>query len=205
MSCRFLHKVNSANAPISTVNLILGQLQRKCLCSFIFLNFCFLFFSDDYRTLLGERIPYHKLGHKSLELFIQSVPSLITSRGPNGEMFVDAQVSEKTAHISSMVQKQKTAAPKKKVRITQAPRFNRAVTQPPPNTTKWRPKRNPYVGAPRKTYQQSSRLSAVSHNQFVSGGGYARPRVPSKVVVPERSEVNAQISQFYVLKHHFLV
>ncbi|XP_063926404.1 tudor domain-containing protein 7 isoform X2 [Zophobas morio] len=150
---------------------------------------------DDYRTLLGERIPYHKLGHKSLELFIQSVPSLITSRGPNGEMFVDAQVSEKTAHISSMVQKQKTAAPKKKVRITQAPRFNRAVTQPPPNTTKWRPKRNPYVGAPRKTYQQSSRLSAVSHNQFVSGGGYARPRVPSKVVVPERSEFNT-------VKHH---
>ncbi|XP_044261452.1 tudor domain-containing protein 7-like isoform X2 [Tribolium madens] len=136
---------------------------------------------DDYRTLLGERIPYAKLGYKSLESFITSIPTIITSRSPSGEIFVDAQVSEKTAHISSMVRKQKSV-PKKHVRI--APKFNRAMAQPPPNATKWRPKQKPMM---RKNYN-TPKLAAVSHNQFVSGSGYRKPQVPSKVVVVERKE-----------------
>ncbi|XP_973071.2 tudor domain-containing protein 7 isoform X1 [Tribolium castaneum] len=138
---------------------------------------------DDYRTLLGERIPYAKLGHKTLESFIISIPTIITSRSPSGEIFVDAQVSEKTAHISSMVRKQKSV-PKKHVRI--APKLNRAMAQPPPNAAKWRPKQKPLM---RKTYGNTPKLAAVSHNQFVNNySGYGKKTVPSKVVVVERKE-----------------
>jgi hypothetical protein len=136
---------------------------------------------DDYRTLLGERIPYVKLGHKTLESFICSVPTLLTSRTSNGELLVDAQVSEKSAHISTMVHKQKSTGVKKQVRI--APRVNRRFFQPPPETNKWRPKKNP-TQQEKKHYESSSRLT--SHNQFVSR--YNKPTVPSKIVVPERKK-----------------
>lgn len=140
-----------------------------------------IFFPDDYRTLLGERIPYVKLGHKTLESFICSVPTLLTSRTSNGELLVDAQVSEKSAHISTMVHKQKSTGVKKQVRI--APRVNRRFFQPPPETNKWRPKKNP-TQQEKKHYESSSRLT--SHNQFVSR--YNKPTVPSKIVVPERKK-----------------
>lgn len=63
--------------------------------------------------LMGERIPYFKLGFKKLEDFVQSEPTLLMSRGNNGEIYVDAKSCHKSAHITEMVHKQK--ADKKKV------------------------------------------------------------------------------------------
>lgn len=61
--------------------------------------------------MIGEQIPYRKLGFNNLQEFINSEPSLII-KTKNSEIFVDAQRSEKSSHISDLVQKQK--APKKK-------------------------------------------------------------------------------------------
>lgn len=70
--------------------------------------------SADYKMLLGQDIPYAMLGYKSMEEFLSSSPTLITSRGPKGEFFVDAKPNEKSAHISDLVNQQKTTGPKKK-------------------------------------------------------------------------------------------
>lgn len=69
-------------------------------------------FSEDYCTMIGERIPYKKLGYSNLQELLKSESSLII-KTINNEIFVDAKRSEKSSHISDLVQKQK--GPKKKV------------------------------------------------------------------------------------------
>lgn len=66
------------------------------------------FFVGDYKMLMGEDIPYVRLGYKNLEEFLVTVDSLTTSRGPSGEMLIDAKASKETAHITSMINKQKS-------------------------------------------------------------------------------------------------
>ncbi|KAL3271551.1 hypothetical protein HHI36_022028 [Cryptolaemus montrouzieri] len=136
---------------------------------------------NDYRTLLGEKIPYSKLGYKSVEDFISTLPSLTVTRSPNGEWFVDAKTSEKSNHITDMVNKQKTGkrrAPPKAVRFHH---FSKA-----PQTRNWSPANINYK--PRK-FKTSERTSAVSHNQLVSRSPVKmqQPNVKSKVVIPEHS------------------
>nr|CAI5823977.1 unnamed protein product [Callosobruchus analis] len=130
----------------------------------------------DYRTLIGERIPYQKLGFKCLEDFIESVPTLVLSE-QNGEVFVDARMSQKSAHISEMVFKQKIEKKKVFRHNLPPPRFS---SLPKSN---WRPK---YVQKNR-SYHTTSRPAAVSHNQFVDRSSYSAPSVPSKIVIPESS------------------
>lgn len=147
----------------------------------------FLFFTEDYRTLSGGRIPFQKLGYSSLEAFLQSEPSIITTKLANGQVFVDARTSESTAHITTMVNKQKCAK-KRTVRIA-PPRYNRRYTVPPPATNHWRPKKTrskPNVNSNTLPPQ----LKAVSHNQFVnSPNSPQKPKVKSKIVVPEKTRI----------------
>lgn len=56
--------------------------------------------------MMGQKIPYKKLGFSNLEELINSESSLIIEK-INGDIFVDAQRSEKSSHISDLVQKQK--------------------------------------------------------------------------------------------------
>lgn len=56
--------------------------------------------------MIGEKIPYARLGVRNLEELIRSDPSFIIN-SIKGELFVDAQVSEKSAHISNLVYNQK--------------------------------------------------------------------------------------------------
>ncbi|KAJ8975771.1 hypothetical protein NQ317_004821 [Molorchus minor] len=133
----------------------------------------------DYRTLVGEKIPFFKLGFKKLEDFIQSEPSLVLTRHSNGDLFVDAKISEKSAHITEMVAMQK---PEKKKVLRKAVRFSHS--QYPAKTTKWRPRD---VNPRGKKFSTSSRPAAVSHNQFVTRPSYDKPAVPSKIVIPETS------------------
>lgn len=57
--------------------------------------------------LMGEQIPYAKLGFRTLEDFIFSITTLKTHKGPNGELLVDAKASKESMHMSSMINKQK--------------------------------------------------------------------------------------------------
>ncbi|CAH0548702.1 unnamed protein product [Brassicogethes aeneus] len=116
---------------------------------------------NDYRTLCGERIPYTKFGFKRLEDFISSVPTLYLRTAGN-ETYVKAQLSEKSQHIQSMVNKQKSS----KKSSLQKIRFSNAVYRQPTQPNRWRPKE---VNVKWKSkFQNSPRLAAVSHNQFVN-------------------------------------
>ncbi|XP_074027084.1 tudor domain-containing protein 7 tapas isoform X2 [Leptinotarsa decemlineata] len=112
---------------------------------------------DDYKTVVGERIPYSILGFRNLEEFIRSDPTL-TLTVSNGEKLVSALIIEESAHISKMVAAQKTGKRTK----------NKFSYQGRPATTsRWRPK---HAGQNNKKYHTSSRPAAVSHNQFVNVG-----------------------------------
>lgn len=147
----------------------------------------FFFSSDDYRTLTGERIPFQKLGYSSLESFLQSEPSIVTTKSSNGQIFVDARTSDSSAHITNMINKQKSSK-KKTVRIAH-PRYNRRYSVPPPAHNHWRPKKTrtkPIV----HTNTLPPKLRAVSHNQFVnSPNSPKKPNVASKIVVPETTKL----------------
>uniref|UniRef100_A0A6P7FEB4 Tudor domain-containing protein 7-like isoform X2 n=1 Tax=Diabrotica virgifera virgifera TaxID=50390 RepID=A0A6P7FEB4_DIAVI len=125
----------------------------------------------DYRTLEGERIPYAKLGYRSLEEFLKSAPTLNLTQNSNGEIVVQAQRIEASAHIVDMVKKQKPPKKLKRARFLKAP---------PPRT--WRANNS------QKYYDKkqftSPRVARVAHNQFVD---YKQPKIASKVVVPDHS------------------
>lgn len=66
----------------------------------------------DFATIIGCDVPFRKFGYKSLEEFLQSIPSLITKKTESG-FYIDARPNEKTTHISDMVNKQKNTSKKK--------------------------------------------------------------------------------------------
>ncbi|KAG5886984.1 hypothetical protein JTB14_024203 [Gonioctena quinquepunctata] len=135
---------------------------------------------SDYRTLIGEKIPYSKLGFRNLEEFLESDPTLSVIN-INGETFVTAKILKTSAHISGMVAAQKTDTRKK---LRKIPRFT--YNSKPSYTSNWRPK---YTGQSNKKYYTSTRPAAVSHNQFVDVR-YQTPSVASRVVVPDHSSFN---------------
>lgn len=67
----------------------------------------------DYRMLMGEDIPYKRFGYNKIEDFLKALPTLNVTKESNGQIYVDAAPTEKTAHIASLVNRQKSA-PKKK-------------------------------------------------------------------------------------------
>ncbi|KAI5640546.1 tudor domain-containing protein [Phthorimaea operculella] len=76
--------------------------------------------NTDYKALLGEPIPYKRLGYATLEKLFLDVPGFKVSQ-QNGEWYVDAIASQETQHIAAMVSKQK--ASKKSVKLSHNNRF----------------------------------------------------------------------------------
>ncbi|KAJ2947850.1 hypothetical protein O0L34_g9639 [Tuta absoluta] len=74
----------------------------------------------DYKALLGEPIPYKRLGYATLEKLFLDVPGFKVSQ-QNGEWYVDAIASQETQHIAAMVSKQKGS--KKSVKLSHNNRF----------------------------------------------------------------------------------
>jgi hypothetical protein len=62
--------------------------------------------------LAGSEIPFQKLGYQTLEQFLKSVPDVSLSLGQGGEAILKAVPSKNTAHLASMVSKQKSAIKK---------------------------------------------------------------------------------------------
>lgn len=129
--------------------------------------------------LMGYEIPFKKLGHRSLDEFVQNAPSLLVTKSQNGQLLVDAKPNEKSSHIANMVARQKSS--KKKRRCVEPVQFvNLVVTCllfrsiPPRNykniavleknpSTKWRPK-----NVSKKWPTHKSASLPASHNQFVT-------------------------------------
>lgn len=66
----------------------------------------------DYRMIIGEDIPYRKLGYNSLEDFLNDVPTLRVRNLYNGEILIDAVATTQSKHISQLVDRQKTSKKK---------------------------------------------------------------------------------------------
>ena len=68
----------------------------------------------DYRDLVGEGIPYRRLGYETLENFLTAVPDVCRiSRKPTGEVIVVAVADDNTRHIQDLVNRQASKSKKK--------------------------------------------------------------------------------------------
>lgn len=140
--------------------------------------------TDDYRAMIGQKIPFQELGFKKLEDFLQSeITFKVSWRG--NDLVIKAEPTAKSAHIADMVSKQKTS--KKKISRVHFNNY-RSTHNNYQQTSKWRPKSNNS-----SHYRGSVRPQAVSHTQFVNRG--KTPTVASKVVIPEHSTFHSEPSQ----------
>lgn len=80
----------------------------------------------DYRDLLGVPIPYKALGYSSLEAMLKAMPDVVTlEKNLAGKCIVMAVTDETTAHIASLIARQKSAV-RKPVRSKRPLRVRRA-------------------------------------------------------------------------------
>ncbi|CAH1998114.1 unnamed protein product [Acanthoscelides obtectus] len=63
--------------------------------------------SKDYRNMVGEEIPYDKLGYNSMENFLKSISDTVQVKGSGPTAIVLPVVSEKSKHINELVINQK--------------------------------------------------------------------------------------------------
>lgn len=91
-------------AVVTTIRSALISTKGKCDLKTL---------QKDYHMLMGTSIPFQNFGYKRLEDFLRNCPTLSLSIGPNGQMLVDAVPTEKSSHISSLVNRQKAATRKK--------------------------------------------------------------------------------------------
>lgn len=68
--------------------------------------------NKDYMQIIGECIPYKRLGFNQLEEFLKSVPE-ISVRRKGGEVYIEAKESQTSAHVTQLVQKQKKSGKKR--------------------------------------------------------------------------------------------
>ncbi|XP_066601357.1 tudor domain-containing protein 7-like isoform X2 [Prorops nasuta] len=88
--------------------------------------------------LIGENIPFRKLGFSSLEAFIQTVPGIkITNK--NGCWFVEARATEDTMHLARLISQQKTSCGKSKKKASYKKPFIQ-VRRPRPQPVRSYPK-----------------------------------------------------------------
>ncbi|CAG9835960.1 unnamed protein product [Diabrotica balteata] len=79
----------------------------------------------EYRDILGENIPFQKLGYNSVEHFLRDIPDTVQLVGSGRFATVNLVFSEKSAHIAQMVSKQKLTKKKRQ------PYQRRTVVVPP--------------------------------------------------------------------------
>ncbi|XP_068087189.1 uncharacterized protein [Anabrus simplex] len=75
--------------------------------------------NDDYKELVGENIPYTKLGYENLEKYLSSLIGIQIVKNRDGSTVLKVH-DDKTAHIAALVDKQKptSSRPKKKSTYT---------------------------------------------------------------------------------------
>ena len=132
----------------------------------------------DYRELVGEGIPYRKLGYDSLESFLTSVPDVCRmTRRPNGEVVVIAVADESTKHIQDLVSKQAVKNKKKA-------KPKRPTRKPMQQSTHWDPPQQPQQQqtSPQQRIGGSGRFpSQRGRGGYQGGGGFRGPGRPHGV------------------------
>lgn len=138
-------------------------------------------FKIDFRNLIGKEIPYKQLGFYDLKGLLDSIGGYYyTTRG--GELLINAKADEKTAHIASLIARQKKRPGKPKPRRSNYSYYSRP-SRPPPLREELR-SRAP-LRAPLRTV-----LSTPSHT------GVQRkpppPRFSNPPIIPQRQPLSVQ-------------
>ena len=123
--------------------------------------------------MLGCEIPFRKLGFKSLEEFLISIPDIAKISLNQGGMVVQAVPTKESAHIFALVQNQKRAKGKPKA-------FQKPILFRPPAT--------PYAVSRQQYIRRSPGPPNTVPWNTPKFSGY---RVASTVHVPPHSTVNA--------------
>ena len=120
----------------------------------------------DYRDLVGEGIPYRRLGYETLENFLTSVPDVCKiSRKPTGEVVVVAVADENTRHIQDLVSRQATKSKKKA-------KPKRPSRKPMQQSTHWDPPQQQQQPAVQQRVGGSGRFPSQQRGRGGGGGGY---------------------------------
>ncbi|XP_066903723.1 tudor domain-containing protein 7 isoform X2 [Halyomorpha halys] len=88
--------------------------------------------------IIGESIPYKRLGFNQLEEFLKSVPEISVKR-KGGEVYIEAKESQTSSHVTKLVSKQKRSGKKKPKtgrngpprQFRTAPRFAKRIYKAP--------------------------------------------------------------------------
>ena len=96
-----------------------------------------LLFAGEYREMIGEPIPYRKLGYSTLEEFLDQSPDLCrVSYSANG-VILHGVATEATAHVAALVARQSTKKRSKPVKAPSRRPFSRQW-QPPTTSQSFR-------------------------------------------------------------------
>ena len=100
-------------------------------------------FRKEYMSLIGCEPPLQQLGYVNMDQFVEANPDCIIERtGPTGEPTYFVVASKQTAHVASLIARQKKPSLKK---LRKATSFTRPPTHRPaplPNKPKIRPIQN---------------------------------------------------------------
>ncbi|XP_012254025.2 tudor domain-containing protein 7-like isoform X1 [Athalia rosae] len=90
--------------------------------------------NNDYKRILGENIPFRKLGYPSLDELLNNIPGLLITRKV-GDWNVAAEPTEDSVHLTKMIARQKSGKSKKRSKGM----FSQAITCRRPTTGSWKP------------------------------------------------------------------
>lgn len=68
----------------------------------------------DYLEMIGEEIPYKKMGYSHIDQYLKSIPDVVTVHGRGPTATLEVVVTKKSAHINKLISKQKVTIKNKR-------------------------------------------------------------------------------------------
>ncbi|XP_058793772.1 tudor domain-containing protein 7A-like [Phymastichus coffea] len=140
----------------------------------------------DVKQLEDKDIPYKTFKFRSLEDMIKNIPSLkVFNQG--GSLVVQANISEESAHISKMVQRQKTSKKKSRTLAPRAANRYNANTRRPirPSYNKWNSQNNYVPNRPNGQYSSPQNQSSYNNRSQQQNGEQCKRTITSPATMQQ--------------------
>ncbi|XP_033121614.1 tudor domain-containing protein 7-like [Anneissia japonica] len=155
--------------------------------------------ASDYRSLIGDHIPFNRFGFRTLEEYLKSIPDVVTiQRGSDGAWICCPVADAASAHVHSLVSRQRTQkkrkVSKKTSRYPSKPPFfasRRAPVQRnygPQSATKSRPPAN----IPRRNISSARRVNLGPLLSSVPRNGISGPSLKPVKVSTQQANSNVE-------------
>uniref|UniRef100_A0A1B6CRM9 HTH OST-type domain-containing protein n=1 Tax=Clastoptera arizonana TaxID=38151 RepID=A0A1B6CRM9_9HEMI len=137
----------------------------------------------EFQFMIGEPIPFKKFGFSSLEAFLRGIPDFHIFQNHSGELMVEAKVKEESAHVSSLIRRQKSDSKRRFMRPI-APARKPFIKEAwiPPLISRRRPQKVPLSITLNNNNQGNS--SKNSRMVMVGAGHYSPPTSPVQASYP---------------------